>query len=231
MEPADLRHRHDIALFWWLDSALVGRVLLESEMIARAGALPRYRGTALFRSPGSPFLRWIKRSRPARGRAQATSRAGRKSNTGASGSARRRISERRGPERSRSRGGVPGPAGRGFVPAALPPACSGSLFVSRARALRQRSRRGRGGPRYLDPRLRAAGRLPLGVGPRHLAVLHRAQPVPRAAPRARPRDGYRPAPRARVARDRGSRGRCESTPTCVHARGSDANTFSHRPRE
>jgi len=54
MEPADLRHRHDIALFWWLDSALVGRVLLESEMIARAGALPRYRGTALFRSPALP---------------------------------------------------------------------------------------------------------------------------------------------------------------------------------
>jgi len=34
----------------------------------------------------------------------------------------------------------------------------------RARALRQRSRRGRGGPRCLDPRLRAAGRLPLESG-------------------------------------------------------------------
>ena len=36
MEPADLRHRHDIALFAWLDRALVARVLLESEMMARA---------------------------------------------------------------------------------------------------------------------------------------------------------------------------------------------------
>ena len=36
VESADLRHRHDIAVFGWLDSAWLGRVLLKSEMRARA---------------------------------------------------------------------------------------------------------------------------------------------------------------------------------------------------